>query len=169
MLPLDSSRWAELDHAYGKAGNVPELLRHLESFPSAEGPGEPWFSIWSALAHQGDVYSASFAAVPHVVNVLAKDPFRAGSSYIHFPAWVEICRNERGVTIPTDIEAAYFEALRQLPSLAVAALAVERDEGYVRCVLSAIAAANRQPALAEAVLELSPDVVNEFWDWFYSR
>ena len=86
MLPLDSARWAELNHAYGKAANVPQLLRQLESFPTSEDESEPWFSIWSALAHQGDVYSASFAAVPHVVRVLALDPVRAGLlSYYSLP------------------------------------------------------------------------------------
>lgn len=169
MLELDSPRWAELDHAYGKAGNIPELLRQLESFPTAEGRGEPWFSIWSALAHQGDVYPASFAAVPHVVKVLEKGPASATSSYLHFPAWVEICRHKRSVEVPTDLESAYFDALRRLPSLAVAALDVERDEGFVRCVLCAIAAANGQHDLANAVLELAPDVVDEFWEWFYGR
>jgi hypothetical protein len=53
---------------------------------------DPWEAIWSALAHQGDVYSASFAAVPHVVAALEQDPAQAGSSYFQFPAWVEICR-----------------------------------------------------------------------------
>lgn len=62
MLSLDSPRWGELEHAYGSAVDVPALLGALRDFPKSEGQREPWFSIWSALAHQGDVYSASFAA-----------------------------------------------------------------------------------------------------------
>jgi len=45
----------------GSAADVPALLVALLAFPKSEGQREPWFSIWSALAHQGDVYSASFA------------------------------------------------------------------------------------------------------------
>lgn len=166
MLPLDSPRWAELDHAYGRAADIPQLLIRLR----AEGDeGEAWDAIWSALAHQSDVHSASFAAVPHVVDILAAEPLRKNSAFLQFPAWVEICRNKTGVEIPDDLAPAYFEALDRLPTIAAAALRPARDEEYIRCALFAIAAASRQPALAEAILELSPDVVTDFWDWFYAR
>src|SRR5687767_5858299 len=97
MLALDDPRWSELGHAYGDASDIPELLRQLESVPDSNDMNEPWFSLWSALAHQGDVYSASFAAVPHVVRVLASATQRAGAVYFHFPAFVEVCRRKNGV------------------------------------------------------------------------
>jgi len=53
MLSLDSDRWSELQHAYGDASNIPALLVQLIDLPSATGDAEPWFSLWSALAHQG--------------------------------------------------------------------------------------------------------------------
>jgi hypothetical protein len=96
MLSLDSPRWATLQHAYGDASDIPELLRQLPDFPPSDGNKEPWFTIWSSLAHQGDVYSASFAAVPHVVAALATDPVRASGAYFQFPAWVEIRRHRKG-------------------------------------------------------------------------
>jgi len=37
------------------------------------------------------------------------------------------------------------------------------------CALSAVAAAKNQPAVAEAVLELSPDVAMQFIEWLSSR
>src|ERR1700741_1246542 len=114
MLDLDSSKWAELSHAYGAASDIPALLRQLDSLPAAEGKQEPWFSLWSALAHQGDVYSASFAAVPHVVRALASAPAAADSTYFQFPAWVEICRSKNGMAVPEDLAPAYFDALSQL-------------------------------------------------------
>jgi len=67
MLSLESPRWSELTHAYGCASDIPALLRQLMAVSDANADEEPWFTLWSALAHQGDVYSASFAAVPHVV------------------------------------------------------------------------------------------------------
>src|SRR5690348_2948823 len=108
MLALDSPRWAGLRTAYGAADGVPEMLRAVESVPDSEDwRGEPWFSIWSALARQGDVYSASFAAVPHVVRVLASAPDRAGPDCFHFPAWLELVdrgrksRSRRAFETPT--------------------------------------------------------------------
>jgi hypothetical protein len=169
MLSLDSPRWSELRHAYGTASDIPTLLRDLDGLPAAEDQQEPWFSLWSALAHQGDVYSASFAAVPHVVKALSSFPTAAGSTYFQFPAWVEICRNKKGVVIPEDLSGAYFDALSQLPSLVAAAASREWDEDLLLCALSAIAAAKNQPAVAEAVLELSPEVATEFMEWFFNR
>jgi hypothetical protein len=121
MLSLDSPEWASLEHAYGSASDIPDLLRQLATLPSSEGNAEPWFSIWSALAHQGDVYTASFAAVPHVVRFLATGPAAASFVYFQFPAWVEICRQRHGLTVPDDLSSDYFTALKMLGSLVCAA------------------------------------------------
>ncbi|MBS1970187.1 MAG: hypothetical protein JSU04_07750 [Bdellovibrionales bacterium] len=169
MLKLDDPRWSELQHAYGVATDVPALLKQLTDIPSSEDDKEPWFSIWSALAHQGNVYSASFAAVPHVIEALASAPLSADFSYFQFPAWVEICRAKNNVPVPEDIAAAYFDALSRLPVLMAAASSRKWDEGFLRCALSAVAAAKGQPLIAEAVLELSPDVAAEFMEWFSER
>lgn len=117
LLSLDNPRWLKLQHAYGSAANIPALLKQLANLPSSEKNNEPWLSIWSALAHQGDVYSASFAAVPHVIDALASAPLKADFSYFQFPAWVEVCRVKNGVSIPEDIAPAYFESLSRLPAL----------------------------------------------------
>jgi len=169
MLSLDSPEWAQLKHAYGSASNIPDLLRRLDTFPAAEGQQEPWFSIWSALAHQGDVYPASFAAVPHVVRVLSTAPERATFSFFQFPAWVEICRHRNNIEVPPDLLSAYSEALSQLPGLVSAVANQPWDEGFLRCALSAISAAKGFPAVAEAVMELDPQVTKEFMEWFWNR
>jgi hypothetical protein len=52
MLSLDSPLWSELRHAYGTAGDIPVLLRALDSVPSSANDAGPWFSLWSALAGQ---------------------------------------------------------------------------------------------------------------------
>jgi hypothetical protein len=169
MLGLDDSRWSELRHAYGAATDIPALLKQLTGVPSSDNDKEPWFSIWSALAHQGDVYSASFAAVPHVIDALASAPLRADFTYFQFPAWVEICRVKNEAVVPEDIAPSYFASLLRLPSLVAAAASREWDEDLLCCALSAVAAAKGQTAVAEAVLELSPAVAGEFMEWFHER
>lgn len=167
MLSLADSRWSELQHAYGSASDIPALLEQLVELPSSEGNQEPWFSLWSALAHQGDVYSASFAAVPHVIEALASAPLKAEFTYFQFPAWVEICRRKNNVPIPEDLAPAYFRSLARLPSLVAEASSREWDENTLVCALSAIAAAKGQPAVAEAVQELTPEVATQFLEWFH--
>src|SRR5258708_35879555 len=169
MLSLDDPRWAELKHAYGSASDIPALLRQLECLPSSDGRDEPWFSLWSALAHQGDVYSASFAAVPHVVKALASAPSKADHSYFQFPAWVEICRAKNDVEVPEDLRSSYFEALAQLPSLVAAASSRPWEPSLLLCALAAVAPAKGRAVVAEAVLELTPEVAQEFLDLYLDR
>lgn len=165
MLSLDSPRWNELQHAYGIASDTPDLLRQLLSLPDSVGESDPWFTLWSSLAHQGDVYSASFAAVPHVVRALASAPASASLVYFQFPAWVEICRNNNGAPIPPDLEAAYFSALSELPGLVAAASARPWDTDFLACALSAIAAAKGSAKVAEAAMELTPESAGEYLQW----
>jgi hypothetical protein len=169
MLSLDSPRWSELQHAYGKASDIPVLLRQLETLPTSEGNAEPWFSIWSSLAHQGDVYNASFAAVPHVIEALALSPTNAEFTYFQFPAIVEICRQKNSVVIPEDLRHAYFSALTRLPGLVAKAADREWDATFLACALSAIAATKGFGGVAEAVQELTPEVSQEFMTWFWDR
>jgi hypothetical protein len=169
MLSLDSPRWAELHHAYGEASDIPALLEQLQAVPNSQGKSEPWFSLWNALAHQGDVYSASFAVVPHVVSVLASAPLKVDFAYFQFPAWVEICRLKNEIEIPDDLKAAYFDALSQLPNLVATASIREWNSNFMASALAAIAVAKGQPKIAEAALELTPSVAEEFMKWFLER
>ncbi|MFE6749405.1 hypothetical protein ACFVGM_26420 [Kitasatospora purpeofusca] len=64
--------WSQLSHAYGSAEDIPALLDRIEADPS----DEHWSALWSALCHQGSVYSASFAALPRLTAIAttAADP-----------------------------------------------------------------------------------------------
>jgi hypothetical protein len=89
--------------------------------------------------------------------------------YFHFPAWVEICRVRKSVRVPEELNSAYFEAISRLPSLVAAAAARDWDADFLSCALCAIAAAKGHVAVAEAVLELSPEMTEEFMEWMLSR
>jgi hypothetical protein len=118
--------------------------------------------LWSALAHQGDVFSASFAAVPHVVEALASAPGRVPATFFHFPGWVEVCRKVRGTTIPQDLKFAYFAALARLASLAAAAATQPWDDEFTVCALGAIAVVKGNAKIAQAVMELTPPEAERF-------
>ncbi len=70
MLDLRDSRWKKLSDAYGSAGHIPELLAQLRTARlGLNYSAEPWSSRWSSLCHQGDVYTASYAAMPHIIKI----------------------------------------------------------------------------------------------------
>ncbi|HUE70384.1 MAG TPA: hypothetical protein VMP01_05790 [Pirellulaceae bacterium] len=70
VVPLDSPRWNVLRHAYGQAGDTPDLIRAIrsESNPNYHDGGA-WFAVYSSLFHQHSVYSATYAAMPHLVQI----------------------------------------------------------------------------------------------------
>ncbi|HEY4416865.1 MAG TPA: hypothetical protein VGO57_14335 [Verrucomicrobiae bacterium] len=164
MLSLENPEWNQLRHAYGAASDIPDLLRQLESFPPHDGiKAPPYFMLWSSLCHQGDVYTASYAAVPHIIRVLSTAPTRAHWDFFLLPACIEIGRAKGcGPEIPGELRNAYHDALQRIPPLAAVAAEAHWQEEYNRIVVAAIAVAKGQPSLGEAILELEPDTVKEF-------
>jgi hypothetical protein len=168
-MTLDSPRWSQLRHCYGPATDTPGLLRDREAFPDSHGQTEPWFTLWGSLCHQGDIYPASFAAVPHIVRVLATDPKRATYGFFLLPACVEIARIKKGVRIPDHLEGPYLAAIRRLPSLAGLAATKEWSVEFLGSALAAMAVDTGHATIGEAALELNEMVAQEFLAWFHNR
>ena len=104
-----------------------------------------------------------------MVHALKQAPAKADFTYFQFPAWVEVYRQKNSVEIPTDLEADYFSALSELPSLVAASAKRKWDSNFLCCALSAIAAAKGFGSVAEAVQEINPEVAEEFMEWFFNR
>ena len=89
------------------------LLRQLsdDPRPKAGYKDEPWFSLWSALCHQGDVYSASYVAVPHVVQIALTAKGKIDAGFFLLPACIEVARaTGRGPALAGADADAYVEA-----------------------------------------------------------
>jgi len=157
MLSLDSFEWSRLTHAYGSASDIPRLLSQLETLPSSIGNAEPWFSLWSALAHQGDVYPASFAAVPHVIEALSRDPSRTPYVFFQFPAWIEICRQRANLEVPEDVAPDYFASLLRLPALISAASTGNWDADLLASAMACLAISKGFASMAEVAFELNTE------------
>src|SRR3979490_1188096 len=111
MIALDSSRWTELRHAYGFAADIPLLLRSIADNPGVSSSVDgPWFKLWSALCHQGDVYPASFAAVPHIIQTLSGNLDKACFDFFLLPASIEVARHKREMPVPESLRAAYQQS-----------------------------------------------------------
>jgi hypothetical protein len=63
----------------------------------------------------------------------------------------------------------YFEALNKLPKLVGAAAVHEWDVDFLTSAMSALAVSKGFFDVAEAALELRPDVAEEFLKWFAER
>lgn len=163
MIPISSPKWSQLSHAYGDASDIPQLLTDLEALPPDEGSeAEPYFSLWSALCHQGDVYTASYAALPHLVRVMVSQPERVPMTLLLLVACIEIARQKgQGPAIPVTLESSYQSALEQIPEI-IGSLSRNRwNHWFCGAALSAIAASKGFHRLAEAILELDAETIEE--------
>lgn len=91
---LGDINWANYNHAYGPADDVPGLIRGLLS-ESSEERENIWYELYGSLWHQGTIYEATVHAVPFFIELLqdkhTPDKFKIlsylgslaeGSSYI---------------------------------------------------------------------------------------
>ncbi|MFD4115249.1 hypothetical protein ACFWSJ_17480 [Streptomyces niveus] len=67
---LDAQPWADREHAYGSADDVPGQLRALAS-DDAEEAEEALYELYGNIVHQGSVYEATAHAVPYPARLAA--------------------------------------------------------------------------------------------------
>lgn len=161
MLALDDPRWESLQHAYGAAGDIPALLRELATAPEPqEDPeAEPWYSLWSSLCHQGDAYTASYAALPHLVEIGCGVQGPLDYSFLLLPTAIEVARGTgRGPELPTVFADAYHAAIARLMDLVSLHRDQPWDEAMLLSALAAQAASKGHVATAEALMNL-----DEYW------
>lgn len=70
LTGIEDVDWASMNHAYGDASDVPDLLRGLASPDPAERD-EALDGMYGAVHHQGDVYDSTLACVPFLFGLLA--------------------------------------------------------------------------------------------------
>jgi hypothetical protein len=170
LLPLDDPYWSDLRHAYGSASDIPPLLAQLRHFPGeSSSRDEPWLSLWSALYHQEDIFEASFAAVPHIVDSLAVDPARASLSYFLLPASIEIARASGELQPSGQLVQPYHEALGRIPALVAASSRPGWDSTLCTAALAAVAAATGNHQTAGLLLSVDESEIIEVLAWLQSR
>jgi len=139
MTPSQLIDWHLLHHAYGIADDVPTLLEQIDGFPTeTDWQSEPWFSLWSALYHQGDIYPASIAAVPHIVFALSKAPGKATLSYYLLPASIAIADSFNPVDVAPEIRHSFNESLQVLGTIARETLPSILDQHLAKAAQAAI-------------------------------
>ena len=161
MLDLDSDRWSQLEHAYGSAADIPALLRALPSATvrSLDSEQEPWFTLWSALCHQSDVYTASFAALPHIVAAAQQRQPIDRTEYLLLAGSIESMRHKRKAPrVDAEFEPAYTSARTLAVPLCLEALRIETRESWFQGLLSALCSFRGFPKLGAGVSDLEREI-----------
>jgi hypothetical protein len=154
MTSSQPTDWHLLSHAYGSAGDVPALLDQIGDFPAEPSwESEPWFSLWSSLYHQGDIYSASLAAVPHIVAALSKAPRKATLSFYLLPVSIAVADSTNPVDVAPDARRCFGESLVALGTIASDALPFISDPHIARAAQAAVLVSNGAYQQAAELLE----------------
>jgi hypothetical protein len=124
VVDVPNVAWAQLAHAYGSAEDIPSLLEMAETDTrGGHVQGSTWFDLWSALCHQGDSYSGSYAAVPYLVRIAERPAYSLQYDPLFLAACIELSRMEgHGPELPADLVVVYRKAIRRGFELATAAL-----------------------------------------------
>jgi|SRR6185503_3688348 len=160
MLSLDDPIWSSLAHAYGPATGLPDLLIRAQTDLRAGHLNEsPWFDLWSCLCHQDDIYSASYAAVPHLVKIART---RRGEDEqfdpLHLCAYIELNRLEgHGPPLTPTLAAAYGDALSEAKALTREALGRPWPQEYREALQACLAALEGDLKQARALFDADCD------------
>lgn len=148
-LSIDAIGWSKLTHAFGKADDVPKMLRSLELARSGVDRDLAWEELWSSLFDQARVYSATYAAVPFVVDLALARPSDERLLYWIFVSTIASVGEPRDV--PPKLREPYLGALAR------ARASVEASDWSLLCVddrpwlVSALAKLQGERGVARAI------------------
>ncbi len=155
MLSLDSTRWAQLTQAYGTAEDVPRLLEALACIGSESAREEVWFALWRTLYRPEEVYTASYAAVPHLLAISGMFGLRERAQGVHLVTRIEVTRRAPGsAAMPEDLVADYAAAVESLPAFIAAGNGEAWAADLAQIFAAALLIGKRQPDLARGMLEI---------------
>ncbi|MET9311957.1 hypothetical protein ABZX12_09040 [Kribbella sp. NPDC003505] len=115
------TNWTSLRDAYGAAGPVGALLERADTDDRAV-----WDELWSRLCHQGTVQTASYAALPRLAELAARqDP----SGCVE-PLFLATCivASTDGPEEPATVRARHADTIRALHDMAEGLVSLAADD-----------------------------------------
>jgi hypothetical protein len=155
MLDLDDPRWGELIGGYRVPYDPRPALASLESGDSAA-----WKLLWDELHHQGDVDTASYAAVPHIVRVYQARGEPDWNAYA-LVGTIELARGVNNPAVPSWLEPAYSQAVRSLAKTGARELWESDERELVQCALALIALVRGHRLAGQLLLAYTEDELAE--------
>ena len=158
MLSLDDERWQDLEGGYRKPFDPRSMLSKLEADKDTKAA---WDDLWKGLHHQGDVGSASYAAVPHLVRIYRKRGTIDWNTYAIVAA-VELAReNGKNPEVLKWLEEDYFRAIHELAEVGAVEVLRTKNAVEIRAILSILALAGGARTHAKFLLDYSAEELLE--------
>jgi hypothetical protein len=158
LLSLDDSRWPELEGGYRVPFDARPLLKELRTTGASQ---QTWEKVWAELFHQGDIGQASFAVVPHLVNICREHGKQDWNPYA-FVATVELARGKGGNPEPAAwLKDAYIAGVAELARLGLSEYAHATSPELARSILALAALWKGLSTYGEILIDFTEDEVAE--------
>ena len=155
----NSDNWENLEGGYRARFDPRPQLRNLEIGKDVR---QAWHELWEELHHQGDVGVASYAAVPQIVRIYKSRDYRSGWDTFAIVATIELARdNPQNPAVPKWLEEDYFEAIRDLGTIAAVQILRSTDLEESRAILSILALSRGARTHARFLLNYSGEELLE--------
>jgi hypothetical protein len=114
---------------------------------------EPLASLGNALVHQGDVYPASYAALPHLVAIAAMQPLPNRIICLNLVGCIAMGQQEaHAPDVPAQLHEAYTAALSHAADIILESLHADWPDADYKVLLSTLVAVRGHGSLAETIL-----------------
>jgi hypothetical protein len=158
MLSLDDKRWENLEGGYRIRFDPRSMLSKLETSNDTEAA---WQELWEGLHHQGDVGTASYAAVPHLVRIYRKRGMIDWNTY-GMVAVIELARdNDKNPAMPKWLEVNYLHALLDLAEVGAVQILQTKNIEEIRAILCVLAISAGARTHAKFLLNYSDEELLE--------
>jgi hypothetical protein len=157
LLGVEEEVWAELKGGYRSRFDPRPTIARLDSDEHAAA----WEELWTELYHQSDVGPASYAAVPLIVERLARLRDANEQAYAIVGA-IELARTlPQNPPVPDWLRDPYFGALGRLAELALSDLRDANTEEQVGSMMGVVALSKGDRPRARLLLQFSRDELEE--------
>lgn len=158
MLELDSPDWVEYSHAYGDASDIPSLFAKLRAASPSEWD-DANAELTNAIMHQGDVYTATYAIAPHLLQYAVElGPGKQSDDLLFSIAYAS--RGAPGPDVPEALEEAWEDAQDEARDLIIERLLQsDSSEEFTCCLIAGLLYLSGECSIGK--------VVND-WCWGYS-
>jgi len=135
------------EDAYGRAVDVRSW------FAAAEQTSAPpeWTKMIDALCHQGDIFTGSYAAVPHIVEYIA-DAGGDWQPYALIASIEEARQLGKGPAIPSELEDSYHGAIASAFKHALEAFPQASNPLLIRSFIALLSLGKGQVSIATFAL-----------------
>ena len=158
MLEFTDSRWRQLAGGRRTQFDPRQALGQLDSGVAVE---RAWSELWDGLHHQGDVDTAAYAAVPHLVRIHRRRDLSDWNTYAILGTIERARQAHRNPSILDWLGSGYQSAWSEIIELALRDLARSEDPLLVQAALGAIAMARGLRRTAEVLLDFTEDELEE--------